>query len=434
MAPRALLAAAAVLLLAGLPTQAISAVRKQPTHQDPTELWNAYPLGEQPQPKANPPKANPPKANPPKANPPKSAVPGRVPAPVPAPPRSSTPSSQPSPTGSFPLAAVVSIAMGAAALALLAVVVLRRRRRGPGGSLAVLVEPLTPSGDPFSIVKVWPRDIEGSFSRRVQRAIEARPRDEQPLSGEGRKQFLAAVASSGVRWNTLGRQVFPPRRDSVSDGSQEQAVALEPQEEAVTLAPAVQANDEVNTSAVDQTTAVRGRADIGERINEIIRTAEAAAQQVRAEAESEAAVIRARAEANAREHQKQAQEQAKRLREEAEAYAAETQQTVDSYATQKRRQAEAEAGQLHREAELQARAIREAAEEMAKQLEAEARRKQSELHDSTRAIEAHLDRLLQGIKETGSQLEALVRKSRSGESLTGALSIRQRLPAGDRET
>jgi hypothetical protein len=326
--------------------------------------------------------------------------------------------------------------MGAAALALLAVVVLRRRRLGPGGSLAVLVEPqLKPSGDPFAIVKVWPRDIEGSFSRRVQRAIESRSPDEQPLSSEDRKQFLAAVASSGVRWNTLGRQVLPSRRDPVSDGSQEQAVALEPQEEAVALEPSVQANDEVNTRAVDQTTAARGRVDIGERINEIIRTAEGAAHQVRADAESEASDIRARAEVDAKTHQEKVQEEAKRLREEAEAYAAETQQTVDSYATQKRRQAEAEVGQLHREAESQARAVREAAEEMAKQLEAEARRKQSELHESTRAIEAHLDRLLQGIRDAGSQLEALVRKSRSGESLTGALSIdRQRLSAGDRET
>ncbi len=420
MAARTLLAAAVVVLLAGLPSPAFPAARKQPTSQDPIELWNAYPLARKPQPRANRPK---------------STVPGRTSGSVLPRPHATTPFSKPGPTAAFPLAAVVGGAAGASALAVLAVVMLRRRKRRPGESVAVLGEQqLKPSGDPFTVVKVWARDIERSFTRRVQHATEGRPREERPLSGENRKQFLAAVASSRVTWNTLGRQVLPSRRNPVSDGSQEQAVALELQEEAVALARSAQANDEVSTSTVDQTTAVRARVDIGERINEIIRTAEEAAHQVRADAESEAADLRAQAEAEAKAHQEQVQEEAKRLRAEAEAYAAETRQAVDSYATQKRRQADAEAGALHTEAESRARAVREAAEEMAKQLEAGARRKQSELHESTGAIEAHLERLLQGVRETSSQLEALVRKSSSGASLTDALNIRQRLPAGDRET
>jgi hypothetical protein len=274
-------------------------------------------------------------------------------------------------------------------------------------------------------MKVWPRDIESSVTVRVQRAIARRvPDDAPPIPGEGSARAVAPVASSASRWNTLGLQVLPRRRDPVSDGLQE-TVARESAERPGEGGSAVSG---------DGKTAEGGRVDIGERINEIIRAAEGAANQVRVDAEHEAAGIRARAEADAKAHHETVLEQAKQVRQEAEGYATETKQAVDSYATQKRREVEAEVGQLQREAETQARAIREAAEEMAKQLEAEARRKQQELDEGSRAIEARLERLLGGIRDTGSQLEALMGKSK-GESLVSALSVdRQRLSSGDRES
>jgi vacuolar-type H+-ATPase subunit E/Vma4 len=307
---------------------------------------------------------------------------------------------------------------------LLLAFIVMRRRRGDGGSPAVIVEPPPgkPPADPV-VMRVWPQDIESPVTVRVRRAMAHRTPDETPLPFEGRRRARAAVASSASRWNTLGRQVLPRRRDSVSDGLQETAVS-----ESV-VPPA-----EGSAGGRDGKTAEGGRSDIGERINEILRAAEEAAKHVRVDAEHEAAGIRARAEADAKAHHETVLEQAKQVREEAEGYATETKQAVDSYATQKRREVEAEVGQLHREAETQARAIREAAEEMAKQLEAEARRKQQELDEGSRVIEVRLERLLGGIRETGSQLEALMGKDR-GESLVNALSVeRQRLSSGDRES
>ena len=209
----------------------------------------------------------------------------------------------------------------------------------------------------------------------------------------------------------------------MSDGSQEAVVVPE------SSAPA---GEERDTSGVGQPVITSAAVDIGEHINEIIRTAEEAARRVRVDADSAAAEIRAEALEEVEARLAEVEQETKLLRDEAEAYAAETRQVVDAYATQKRREADSEATRIQGEAESQARAVREAAEEMAKQIDAEAREGQTVLREETLAIEARLDRLLRGLTETGSQLESVLRRSRSNESLVEALAVdRQRVSAGE---
>jgi len=362
MGARALVAAVAAAV--ALVPPAAAANEKPPRH-DPTELWQAYPLGKPQQPAVSIPKTSRP-----------SRPTSRPTTPV----HSSTPLPQPESHDAFPVAAVSSVAGGAGALVLLAMLVLRRRRGG-GGSPAVIVEPPPgrPPTDPI-VMKVWPRDIESSVTVRVQRAIARRATDDAPpLPGESTRRAAAPVASTTSRWNTLGRQVLPRRRDPVSDESQEK-VAL---------------------GSTAETAESGGDVDIGERINGILRAAEEAAKQIRADAEYEAAGIRTRAEADATSHHASVLEQAKQVR-----------QDADRYAVQKRHEVDA----------------------MAKQLEAEARHKRQDLEEGSRAIEVRLERLLGGIRETGSQLEAMIGGNR-GESLVSALSVeRQRLSTEDRNS
>ncbi len=413
MANRGLLVATVVGLLAGPVSPALPATRKPPNHRSPVELWTTFPLGK-PAPRSKP-KTNKPRA----AEQKPAAVTPRTSAPAPAP-------SEQSPSASFPVAAVAGSTASAFALGLLAAVMLKRRRRGDARSPAVLGGPrLRPSHGPVSVRMIGHRNVDGSFIRRLQRATGDESPTHDLLTDEERQAFVAAVASSSVRWNTLVNQLSPPRRNFVSDGSQEQAVVLE---------SSPRPDDGGTTSASEEPTAGPARMDIGERINEIIRTAEEAARQVGADAEGEAADTRAQAERDATARLAEAEHETHRLREEAGAYAAETRQVADSYATQKRREADGEAGRIQREAESQARAVREAAEAMAKQIEVEGQRKQSELQEETRAIEARLDKLVRGFREASSQLETLLQRSRSGDSLAEALSVdRHRVSAGKQE-
>jgi hypothetical protein len=399
-------ASVAVVVLASLAPPAFAAQGDKPKHQDPVELWKTFPIG-------TPTVQSVPQPN--EAQNPKPLAPVS--------PSSSVTPAQPSPDSSVPVGWVAGGVSGALLIGLLGVVMRTRRKRTQDGWAASCVESERErSAGLLSIADGWPEDVERAFKRMMQGVSDGSPPPTGPPSNTERQTLTAAVASVGVRWNTVGNQSPPSRRDPMSDGSQEEMVVLE---------SSAQVGEDGDTSGVDQPAVAQARVDIGEHINEIIRTAEEASRRVRVDAESEAADIRAQANARLAE----VEQETHRLRGEAEAYAAETRQVVDSYASQKRRQIDAEASRIESEAESQARAVREAAEEMAKQIEAEARQTQTVLREETRAIEARLDRLIRGLRETGSQVEALLNRGKSSDSLVDALGVdRQRVPAREQES
>ena len=405
-----------VVVLAGLALPALAVAQEKPKHQDPVELWNEFPVGT---PTVQSPTVRPkPQAN---------NAPAPKPAPVAIPPLSSATPAAASPSSSFPMAAVVGGIGGVLVLGLLGAVVLRQRTRAPDGPTALPGQSaLNGSGGSLPIVTVRPEAPEDVFEGASHREKDGGPPTKGPPRREAQPSITAAVALPGVTWNTVGYQSSPPRRNRVSDGSQEETVVLE---------SSAQPDGDGDKSVDEQPAVAQARVDIGEHINEIIRTAEEAARRVRSDAESEAADIRGQAHDAAKARLAEVEEETHRLLEEAQAYATETRQAVDTYATQKRRQADAEATRIQSEGESQARAVRESAEEMAKQIEAEARQTQTTLREETRAIESRLESLARGVKETGSQLDALLQRSKSSESLLDAISVdRQRAATREKDS
>ena len=177
----------------------------------------------------------------------------------------------------------------------------------------------------------------------------------------------------------------------------------------------------------------RAYTDIGERVAGVLRAAEEAAEQIKADARDEASDLRREAEDEAEARSREAADESEHLRTAAERYATDTRGAVDSYATQHRREAEEEAARTLAEAETQARATREAAEQMAKRIEAEGRTRQQTLFEESRSVEARLQRALAGFRHMTTQLEELLEgpPRANGESLVEALELeRRRQPAG----
>jgi hypothetical protein len=208
------------------------------------------------------------------------------------------------------------------------------------------------------------------------------------------------------------------------------------------------------TAKADAAALQRGPGVVGERVSAILEAAEAAAEQIRADALKEAAGMRQRAEteASARnqqtsseaqrllaEAQKQAaartdeaNEEAQRLRAEADAYARDTRQAVDSYAAKYRRESEEKAAVTVQRAEEQARSVRESAKDVARQIEDAARQRQTLLRDEARAVEAKLQRALNGLRQVTTELQTLVEpaaQERQPESMPDALEAERRRKA-----
>ena len=156
-------------------------------------------------------------------------------------------------------------------------------------------------------------------------------------------------------------------------------------------------------------------ADPGGHVAGVLRAAEDAAEQIRADARAEAAeIVRS----------------AQRVRDEADAYALDVRQPVEAYANQQRREAEEEARKAAAGAEAEARALREAAQEMARGLEDETRRRREALREETRALEERRNRALDDLREIASGLEDVLVTKRdrpqAPSSLDDALSITRR--------
>lgn len=155
-------------------------------------------------------------------------------------------------------------------------------------------------------------------------------------------------------------------------------------------------------------------AEIGERVAGVLSAAEAAAEQIRADARLDAEeILRA------------AGEDAEQVRREAMAYDGDTRAAVDTYAAERRREAEQEVQKQLADAETQARATREAAEQMALKIEQDGRLRGQALREESRAVEERLKKALVGLRRMTVQLEELVGAPEAaetdGESLADAL-------------
>jgi hypothetical protein len=167
-------------------------------------------------------------------------------------------------------------------------------------------------------------------------------------------------------------------------------------------------------------------AEIGERVAGVLSAAEAAAEQIRADARLEAEELL-----------RVANEDAEQVRREAIVYDTDTRAAVDAFATDRRREAEQQVQKQLTEAEAQARATREAAEQMAHQIEEEGRLRGEALREESRGVEERLKKALVGLRRMTAQLEELVgtpapaqavAAQTDGESLAEALR-----PYGQRE-
>jgi DNA repair exonuclease SbcCD ATPase subunit len=148
-----------------------------------------------------------------------------------------------------------------------------------------------------------------------------------------------------------------------------------------------------------------------ERISEVLRSAEAAAEAIRAEAVSKAEDIRRAAVEEGQKHLDQVKEAAARVRE--------AEQRVD---------------QMVADAEARARATHEAADEAARREEA-AREREEKLKAYIGPLETTLRRALEGFRGITAQLEELLDEgtARDDETLVEALSGSVRSTAGEQE-
>lgn len=177
-------------------------------------------------------------------------------------------------------------------------------------------------------------------------------------------QQARALAIEATEWNKYSLRQ-PPQRSMV--------VSEQPE----VRNPSLRSNGE--GPADDSATPARSYTDIGERVAGVLRAAEAAAAEIKAEARSEADV-----------------------------YVRDTREAVNSYASQRRREAEEAAQGTLAEAEAQARATRQAAEQMAEQIEETATRRQDALRQESRSVELRLQRALSGFRQMTDRLEELL--------------------------
>jgi len=140
-----------------------------------------------------------------------------------------------------------------------------------------------------------------------------------------------------------------------------------------------------------------GYGEIGEHVAGVLRAAETAAEQIRADAQSQADDLLRGAHA-----------EAERVRNQARTYENDTRDAVDAYATEQRRIAEEQIGAQFSDAEAQARATREAAEEMARRIEEDARLRGQTLREESRAVEDRLKKAQAGMRRMASQIEELL--------------------------
>jgi hypothetical protein len=147
---------------------------------------------------------------------------------------------------------------------------------------------------------------------------------------------------------------------------------------------------------------------VGEHVSAILRAAEDAAAQIRADARrlSDGLLQQAREAAQAK--IAELTEEAERSRREADEYARDMRMAVEAYAKKHRQDAEEAAGQLTEEAEARAKSVLESAQESARRIEEGARRHQENLRSETQRLEERRRQALTGVRELMAVLQELL--------------------------
>jgi hypothetical protein len=217
------------------------------------------------------------------------------------------------------------------------------------------------------------------------------------------------------------------------DLSEPDAAPLKGRLDAYSAAPQLrdlgdEAADDAPPTEVPDATGPRrsATAEIGPRVAEVLQAAEAAAEEIVADARREAEEVRGAA-AQALE---QATVESEQLRLDADSYAGSTRAQADEQAELLRREAHEEVEALRAEAEADARVLREDGEAVREQLAREGLERQRQLATATHALEERLGTALAAVQGIASELDELLAKEREAtaedESLVEALSSNRR--------
>jgi hypothetical protein len=204
----------------------------------------------------------------------------------------------------------------------------------------------------------------------------------RPGAARERVQAARALAIEAVGWDMVSSQNPEGRQ--------------EPVEEKI-VRPAVEGGDRgqppVRDDVVREKPAPSDYMQFGDRVAAVLRAAEEAAEQIRADARAAAEQTTRRAEQDATTRLEEA-----------------------------RREAEAQAARLLSDAETQARASREAAEAMVQRIQESARSLEEELGEQERMIRGRMQRYLAALTDVSGRIEAVLGEPKRRDPLVGALN------------
>jgi hypothetical protein len=163
---------------------------------------------------------------------------------------------------------------------------------------------------------------------------------------------------------------------------------------------------------------------VGDRVAAVLRAAEEAAEQIRADAQAAAEQMRRQAEQEAEARLEESRKEAERVRTAADAESESTREAIQLYATNHRREAEEKAARLLSDAEMQARSAREAAEAMVQRIQESARSLEEEVREQERLVRGRMQRYLAGLRDVSGQIEAVLSETERGAPpLVEALTV-----------
>jgi hypothetical protein len=171
----------------------------------------------------------------------------------------------------------------------------------------------------------------------------------------------------------------------------------------------VEATDESSASdaPVSNVGASSDPTAVGEHVSAILRAAEEAAEEIRADARRLSDRLLQQASETARAKIVELTEEAERSHSEADEYARDMRMAVEAYAKKHRQDAEEAARELTDEAEARAKSILESAREAARQAEEDALRHQQALRAETQMLEERRRQALNGVRKLMTILEGL---------------------------
>jgi hypothetical protein len=197
-----------------------------------------------------------------------------------------------------------------------------------------------------------------------------------------------------------------------------------------------EARDEAGASDAPMANAARTSdpGAVGEHVSAILRAAEEAAQQIRADAGRLSEGLLQEAREAARAKIAELTDEAERSRREADDYARDMRLAVEAYAKKHRQDAEEAALRLADQAEARAKSILESAQEDARGIKEGARRQEEALRAETQRLEERRRQALSGVRELIAILEELVDEAseQPRQELDATLSDRRLL--GRRQT